>query len=80
MIDFSYVPTPSPVFSCVKTGNAHQVISVFPLSLPDFAASLLPPELPHAARPRTAAPASTVQASFLNFICILLIDKRIHIG
>ena len=64
----------------MKTGNAHQVISVLAPSPPDLAASLLPPELPHAARPRTAAPASTVQASFLNFICILLIDKRIHIG
>ena len=30
------------------------------------------PEFPQSARPRIAAPASTVQASFLNFICILL--------
>ena len=58
----------------MKTGNAHQVISVVAAaeSPPDLAASLLASVLPQAARDRTAAPASTVQANFLNFICILL--------
>ena len=62
----------------MKTGKAHQVISVFPASL---AASFLASDLPQAARDRTAAPASTVQASFLNFISILLNDDmRIRNG
>ena len=47
--------------------------SFFPLSLLELPASLLPPELPQARPSKNRSTRNTVQASFLNFICILLL-------
>ena len=57
----------------MKTGKAHQVISVLPEEFPESADLFEPPEFPHAANDKIAAPANNEQSIFFILIFFLLL-------